>query len=228
MNWTKLDRMGESRPIVFRFIQHKAQFYRAPHHLKLQTWRPRSVVVVVVYPSRLLSKSLSVIAGELCSRLALLTNIGIVVTLILVSKLILKMWTWCNWDLLNVVKTCCWKEDINLSLLLFFAGARTGVMVDQRKCKQCPLLNAQIQASRCPSCVFHICSVTQKFKIPNQLSWPHSGMLLMAWRRVDYLAKHLFHVTALVRGSLDIGNTLTSKWALPRPFELNIFVSSCN
>ena len=40
MNWTKLDRMGESRPIVFRFIQHKAQFYRAPHHLKLQTWRP--------------------------------------------------------------------------------------------------------------------------------------------------------------------------------------------
>ena len=94
MNWTKLDRMGESRPIVFRFIQHKAQFYRAPHHLKLQTWRPRSVVVVVVvvvYPSRLLSKSLSVIAGELCSRLALLTNIGIVVTLILVSKLILKM-----------------------------------------------------------------------------------------------------------------------------------------
>ena len=50
-------------------------------------------------------------------------------------------------------------------------------------------------------------------------------------KQFHFLTKLLALVVAspcLLSGTLDIGNTLTSKWPVPRPLELNIFVSSCN
>ena len=96
-------------------------------------------------------------------------------------------------------------------------NAQIGKIINQVPSK--PMLHSSQQISLL--CLSYLFGDTTNIKPKS-----HSGMLLMAGRQVDYLAKRLFHVIALVRGSLDIGNTLTPKWALPRPFELNIFVSS--
>ena len=98
------------------------------------------------------------------------------------------------------------------------SNAQIGKIINQVPSK--PMLHSSQQISLL--CLSYLFGDTTNLKPKS-----HSGMLLMAGRQVDYLAKRLFHVIALVRGSLDIGNTLTPKWALPRPFELNIFVSSC-